>query len=704
MFDDIVVFNWSTARGSGTDKNTFWVAHCNAQGSHAHCYQSGHAAISALQDLAKASLKNQTRLLIGADFALGAPSGLAAALTGQVDGLALWDWLLRIKAMPPLTGIKIAQTINRALADRRPFWSKGRLGQVLESTAPQAAFAPIRQTAQIQNNLGRASKPFWRVDSLHSSACQSLVGITACAQMRASLGKDCSVWPFELATSAVVLLEVCCDGIAPDLRAAIALGKDGMPTRLSLMAQALWGLAQAGTLENLFVPNVPKDILVEEGWALGSDRSAILRAALPATHLPPRLRNDVFAMPQGVTWIPVDEALARLKAVLTPVTTTHELPTAKAFGRVLAQDCLARRSNPPMPNSAVDGYAFRHQTDLMQGVVRLPLAMGRAAAGQPFVGQVPAGYALRILTGAILPDSIDTVVLEEDCVIDGASVTFDGPVKPHANTRKAGEDVVQGATALPRGHKLRSPDLALLSSLGIAKVTVYRPLRVGILSTGDEIIPRPDLPALPHQIYDANRPMLLALAQNWDFEVVDLGHHLDQPAKIKRALDRAAAKVDVILTSGGASAGDEDHVSRLLAQKGALSSWRIAMKPGRPLALALWNGVPVMGLPGNPVAALVCALVFGRPALSLLAGGAWISPQGFDLPAAFTKTKKAGRREYLRARVNEAGEIEVFASEGSGRISGLSWADGLVELPDGAVDITLGDKVRYCPYSSFDLT
>jgi len=311
---------------------------------------------------------------------------------------------------------------------------------------------------------------------------------------------------------------------------------------------------------------------------------------------------------------------------------------------------------------------------------------------------------VRILTGAILPDGVDTVVLEEDCATDGARVSFDGPVKAGANTRKAGEDVDAGRPALPRGHKLRAPDLALLSALGIGEVEVYRQLRVGVLSTGDEIVSRPDLPAEPHQIYDANRPMLLSLAAGWGYEAVDLGHVKDRPAQIAKRLDAAAAKVDVILTSGGASAGDEDHVSRLLRERGTLSSWRIALKPGRPLALALWNGVPVLGLPGNPVAALVCALIFGRPAFSKLAGSGWATPQGFTVPAAFEKAKKPGRREFLRARLNADGAAEVFGSEGSGRISGLSWAEGLVELPDDAVTVKKGDPVRYLPYSGFGLT
>ena len=418
---------------------------------------------------------------------------------------------------------------------------------------------------------------------------------------------------------------------------------------------------------------------------------------------PPRLRNDCFAMPQGVEWVPVDEALALLRARLHAVTGTEDLAVAHAHRRVLAAPAVARRSNPPRPNSAVDGYGFAHAAT-GEGVQRLPLVVGRAAAGQPFDGAVPLGQAVRILTGAILPDGVDTIVLEEDCATDGQIVAFDGPVKRAINTRQAGEDVGEGAMILPAGRVLTPTDLALLSAVGVGQVQVHRRLRVGVLSTGDELLPDPGAPAAPHQIFDANRPMLLALLAGWGFEAVDLGHAPDDAAQIAARLDQGAQSADAILTSGGASAGDEDHVSRLLRERGNVSSWRIAVKPGRPLALALWGGVPVFGLPGNPVAALVCALVFARPALSLLSGAGWSQPQGFTVPAAFNKHKKAGRREYLRARLTESGAAEVFASEGSGRISGLSWATGLVELPDAACTIAPGDPVRYLPYASFGVS
>jgi molybdopterin molybdotransferase len=253
-----------------------------------------------------------------------------------------------------------------------------------------------------------------------------------------------------------------------------------------------------------------------------------------------------------------------------------------------------------------------------------------------------------------------------------------------------------------RSHSQLGPaDLALAAATGLAALPVRRRLKVAVLSTGDEIRP-PGEAAAPHQTFDANRPMLLEVLRRWQMEPVDLGHAPDDPEAIAAALDRGA-EAHAILTSGGASAGDEDHLAALLKAKGTLSTWRIAVKPGRPLALGRWRGRPLFGLPGNPVAAFVCTLVFARPALMRLAGAPWARPRGLDLPAAFERRKRPGRREYLRARATDDGRVEVFASEGSGRVSGLAWAEGLVEIEDGAREIRPGDLVRYLPFAAFGL-
>ncbi|NIZ62678.1 molybdopterin molybdenumtransferase MoeA [Sedimentitalea sp. CY04] len=414
---------------------------------------------------------------------------------------------------------------------------------------------------------------------------------------------------------------------------------------------------------------------------------------------PPPLRNDCFALPAGTHWTPVVEALATLRERLGPVTSSEVLPLEQTLGRVLAEDVIALRSNPPLPNTAVDGYGFAGP--IPEGPQILPLIEGRAAAGIPFDGVVPEGMAIRVLTGAPLPQGVDTVILEEDVNCDGDQIAFHGPLKKGANARRAGEDVSVSDVIFARGRVVTPADLALAAATGLSELPVRQQLRVGVLSTGDELVEVGET-AGKGQIYDANRPMLLGLLEQMGFAAVDLGRVKDDRDALEARLNNAAEQVDVILTSGGASAGDEDHVSALLTEKGAIQHWRIALKPGRPLALGMWQNTPIFGLPGNPVAALVCTLIFARPALGQMAGAEWTVPQGFDVPAGFSKRKKPGRREYLRARIRN-GRVETFASEGSGRISGLSWAEGLVELGDRAAEIQHGDLVRYIPYGSFNL-
>ena len=414
-----------------------------------------------------------------------------------------------------------------------------------------------------------------------------------------------------------------------------------------------------------------------------------------------RLRRKGSSMPPGVDWTPVGEVLERLKTSITPIENRLELPLLEAAGHVLAEDAVARRNHPPAANSAVDGYGYAFGTiDFSAGPVRL--AEGRAAAGVPFAGAVPAGQMLRILTGAALPEGVDTVLLQEHARVENGFLTAGrSPKKPGENTRRAGEDMKAGQVALKAGAVLRGPDIGLAAALGIRSVTVRPQLRVGVLSTGEELIDHAQADAAPALTPDANRPMLLSVLSRLGYVPVDLGITRDDRGMIRSALNGALGRVDAILTSGGASQGDEDHVSRLLREEGQLQDWRVAMKPGRPVALAKWQGVPVFGLPGNPVAAMVCTMVFALPALSLRAGAGWREPQGFEVPANFAKIKQAGRREYLRARLTAQGWAEVFPSEGSGRISGLSWADGLVELSDEARDVQPGDRVRFIPWTAY---
>ncbi|NHO67701.1 molybdopterin molybdenumtransferase MoeA [Aestuariicella hydrocarbonica] len=412
------------------------------------------------------------------------------------------------------------------------------------------------------------------------------------------------------------------------------------------------------------------------------------------------LRNDCFALPPGVNWTPVDEALERLRSRLHPVVgVDRAVPLAQLNGRLLASDVYAPRAHPPSSNSAVDGYAFAGPITQVPCV--MPLVEGRSAAGAPYTGQVPEGHAIRILTGAVMPTGTDTVVLEEDCEVTDQQLHLNGTLKAGANCRQAGEDIKARERILTAASRLTPTQIAVLASVGVEAVDVYQRLRVGVLSTGDEVKPV-GAPVTDWQIYDANHPMLSALVTRLGYQVVDLGHVRDRAEEVQAALERGAAQCDLILTSGGISAGDEDHVSKTLQAHGDISNWRIAIKPGRPLALAMFQGTPVVGLPGNPVAAWVCALRFGTPAMALLAGGEWFEPQGYDLPANFSKRKKPGRSEMLRARIRQ-GQVEVFGSEGSGRVTGLAWSEGLVELDEGARQIEPGTPVRFIPYSSFGL-
>ena len=414
---------------------------------------------------------------------------------------------------------------------------------------------------------------------------------------------------------------------------------------------------------------------------------------------PSKLSNDCFALPAGVHWTPVSEALGLLEQRLQCCVSVEQCAVEASDGRILAHPVVAARSHPPCANSAVDGYAFCG--GLQAGAQSLDLCEGRSAAGEAFAGRIMPGQALRILTGAALPDGADTVVLQEDVRMEAGRLLVTGPLRAGANARVAGEDMQQGAQIFLAGHQLRPEDLGVMVAAGLGEVSVYKPLKVAVISTGAELR-APGQAARVDQIFDANRPMLSAVLRRWGMEVVDMGIVPDEAGAVGAALDQAAERADVIITSGGASAGDEDHMSAVLRAGGGMALWRIAVKPGRPLALCVWGGVPVFGLPGNPVAAFVCTLIFARPALLQMAGAGFQVPQALHVPAAFSKSKKAGRREYLRARLRN-GAAHVFASEGSGRVSGLSWAEGLVELPDAAAEITPGQSVCFLPYASFGL-
>ncbi|NKB29152.1 MAG: molybdopterin molybdenumtransferase MoeA [Rhodobacteraceae bacterium] len=699
-FDTIVVVDWSGGNDTGprARKDAIWAAVVRDVAAESPVYLRNRVLAEAwLAELFEGELRAGRRVMAGFDFPFGYPAGFARALTGQTDPLALWAWFAaHLEDTPKANNrFELAGQINACFPGVGPFWFNG--------TGTDIPDLPRKGTARGDHGLperrrvetrAKGSFACWQMGGSGAVGGQVMTGISTLYRLKSRFSDALTVWPFEPLAKPIALVEVWPSLLADQVRDEASDSEVRDATQVRVLARALWQMQINDTLDAALDAGTGG---AEEGWILGVGAEAALIEAAES----PALRNDCFALPPGMNWTPVDTALAHLRDRLHPVTQSQVIAISDACGRVLAADQIARRSNPPAANSAVDGYGFAHDS-LPPSATKVPLHPGRAAAGAAFGGVLPAGKALRILTGAILPDGVDTVVLEEDVRLENQTLFLPGTIKPGANTRRAGEDVTAGGVALRAGHRLTPADLALLSAVGIAEVPVRTCLRVGVLSIGDELA-RPGETTDTARTFDANRPMLLSLLGRLGHAPVDLGHVGDDRAALRQHLDDATSQVDAILTSGGASAGDEDHVSALLEETGTLNLWRIAVKPGRPLALGQWQGKPIFGLPGNPVAALICALIFARPALERLAGGDWADPQGFIVPAAFEKRKKPGRREYLRARMTADGRAEVFPSEGSGRISGLSWADGLVELEDGARHVRPGDPVRYVPFASFGL-
>lgn len=413
-----------------------------------------------------------------------------------------------------------------------------------------------------------------------------------------------------------------------------------------------------------------------------------------------QLSDDCFAF--GGALMSVDAALAALRERLVPLTGVETVPLRAAVGRILAEDLIAPIDLPPFANSAVDGYAVRHADLAPEADTVLPVT-GRVPAGGALGRPLRACEAIRIFTGAPMPEGADTVMMQEDAeVLPDGRVRLPPGLKRGANARAAGEDVAKGTVALARGTILRPQDVGMAAALGFAALPVRTPLRVAVFSTGDELA-EPGTALAPQQVFDSNRFTLQAALARLGFAVSDLGILPDRREAVARALAAAGETHDLLLTSGGVSTGEEDHVKAGVESAGRLDFWRLAIKPGRPVALGRIGRAAFAGLPGNPAAVVVTFVHVAKPLALLLAGAVPKPPLRFPVRSAFRYRKKAGRREYVRVSVAAAEdrvlEARNYPREGAGLISSLTRTDGLVELAESRSDLAPGETVAFIPWS-----
>ena len=413
-----------------------------------------------------------------------------------------------------------------------------------------------------------------------------------------------------------------------------------------------------------------------------------------------QLTDDCFAF--GGELMPVETALELIAERVSAVAETDEVALAEADGRVVAADIRAPMALPPFDNSAVDGYAVRHADLAPQGETELKLS-GRIAAGGSAVGLSAAGVAVRVFTGAPLPVDADTVFMQEDASAGDGCVVLPAGLRKGANLRQAGEDIAKGALLLPQGRRLKPQDIALAAAVGVRRVTVRRRLKVALFSTGDELA-EPGDELRPGAIYDSNRVLIAGLLRRFGAEVVDLGILRDDRDELSARLAAAARGHDLIVTSGGVSTGEEDHVKAAVEAAGKLVFWRLGMKPGRPVAMGVIDGTPFAGLPGNPVAVFVTFCHVVRPLLQRLSGMAADPLLRLPVRAAFTYKKKPGRREYVRVslRFGADGRPECVKhpQEGAGILTSLTQTDGLAELTEPVSAVAVGDEVGFLPYAT----
>lgn len=412
-------------------------------------------------------------------------------------------------------------------------------------------------------------------------------------------------------------------------------------------------------------------------------------------------------MNQSKPMLTVQQALDTLLAAARPVIDVEKVATIDAAGRILAAPQTSKLDVPPADNTQMDGYAVR-AADCTSGVARLPVVQ-RIAAGH--VGQpLMPGEAARIFTGAMIPRGADAIVMQELCEVDGDAVIVRHAPPPGEWIRRAGEDIRAGAVILEAGTRLRGQELGLAASVGLAQLPVVRRLKVAVFFTGDELA-MPGEPLKPGAIYNSNRFMLRGLLDALGCDITDYGIVGDTLAATRDALRRAAREHDLIITSGGVSVGEEDHIKPAVEAEGRLNMWQIAAKPGKPLAFGEVNRLAdglmdeasndtvfFLGLPGNPVSSFVTFALFVRPFILRLQGVQNVAPKSYAMRADFDWPKPDRRNEFLRARINAAGGLDLFPNQGSGVLTSTVWGDGLIDNPPGQA-IAAGDTVRFLPFA-----
>lgn len=416
------------------------------------------------------------------------------------------------------------------------------------------------------------------------------------------------------------------------------------------------------------------------------------------------VREPSCSDPSDPELLPVDIAIKRVAESLIPITDTETLPLRDALGRVLGADVVSPINVPSYINSAMDGYAIGSGDIPAVGEARLRV-VGTAWAGVPYSGGVSTGDAVRIMTGGMMPQGTDTVVIQEHVQVDDDAVLIDSDVEAGRNVRQAGEDVREGETVFSQGEWLDPAHLGVLASLGIAEIAVNRRLRVAFFTTGDELRSLEDHAGQtlgPGELFDSNRYTLFGMLTRLGVEVIDLGVVRDSAESTRAAFEQAAASADVVLTSGGVSAGEADFVTKIFHEMGQVAFWKLAMRPGRPLAFGRIGDAAFFGLPGNPVAVMVTFYEFVLPALKRLMGAQRIDSTRVSARCLSALKKSPGRTEYQRGVLgrDSGGALTVTTTgkQGAGRLSSMCMADCIIVLPPGADKVSVGDSVEVQPF------